>query len=252
MAKRDEIVQWIDGYLDAKSFEDDCPNGLQVEGVSEIDSIVVGVSACQRLFEDSKTDGAQMVITHHGLIWRGVPWVIKGILRDRLAFLLKNGINLLGYHLPLDAHPEIGNNALLARELGLQELKSFGQHGGRAIGWCGHLAKSLPRLNVLERIEKMLGGPVLHFDAGKERIRQIGIISGGAARDLRDAIDLGLDLFITGEAEEPTYQLCQEAGINFVGGGHYRTERLGIQALGKKVQEEFGLPVTFRDISNPV
>ena len=252
MVQRDEIIQWIDQYLDVRNFDDHCPNGLQVEGVSEISQIVVGVSASQALFDTSRKKGAQMVITHHGLIWKGLPWVIKGVLRDRLGFLLKNGINLLGYHLPLDAHPEIGNNVLLARKLDVEELKPFGTHGNKPIGWHGNLTTDVPRAIVLERIKAVLGTAVLHFDTGKESIRRIGIVSGGAAKDLYEAIDLGLDLFLTGEAEEPTYEISREAKINFVAGGHYRTECLGIQALGEEVQKRFGLPVTFVDTPNPI
>jgi dinuclear metal center YbgI/SA1388 family protein len=252
MVLRDEIVHWIDNYLDAANFDDSCPNGLQVEGVSEINQIVVGVSVCQALFEASQEEEAQMVIAHHGLIWKGLPWVIKGVLKGRLEFLLRNGITLLGYHLPLDAHPEVGNNVLLAKELGIEELKPFGYHGSKPIGWYGHLATEVPRSTVLERIEGALGGTVLHFDSGRENIRRVGVISGGAAKDLHEAIDLGLDLFLTGEAEEPTYEICREANINFVAGGHYRTERLGIQALGEKVRDNFGVPVTFFETPNPV
>jgi len=252
MIQRDEIIRWLDEYLDVKSFDDDCPNGLQVEGVPGIHQIVVGVSVCQALFDASQKKGAQMVIVHHGLIWKGLPWVIRGVLRDRLESLLKNGTNLVGYHLPLDAHPDIGNNILLAKKLKIGELKPFGHHGNKPIGWHGHLATESPREAILKRIETVLGGKVIHFDAGKEDIRRIGIISGGAAKDLYEAIELGLDLFLTGEAEEPTYEICKEVGINFVAGGHYRTERPGIQALGEKVHEKFDLPVTFFESPNPV
>ena len=252
MVQRDQIIQWIDEYLDVKTFDDHCPNGLQVEGVAEIRAIVVGVSASQALFEASQEKGAQMVIAHHGLIWKGLPWVIKGIFRGRLEFLLKNGINLLGYHLPLDAHPEIGNNALLATKLDIENLKPFGHHGGKPIGCYGDLAKEVSRPAILKRIEKALRGKVLHFDAGKQRVRRVGVISGGAASDVHEAIELGLDLFLTGEAQEPTYEICKEAGINFVAGGHYLTERPGIEALGEKVQTEFDLPVTFFETYNPV
>ncbi|NIS72517.1 MAG: Nif3-like dinuclear metal center protein, partial [Proteobacteria bacterium] len=166
--------------------------------------------------------------------------------------LLKNGINLLGYHLPLDAHPEVGNNILLARKLGVEKLEPFGYHSNKPIGWHGQLATEVPRQALLEQIERVLGAIAVHFDAGRENIRRIGIISGGAAGDLYEAIDLGLDLFLTGEAEEPTYEICREANINFVAGGHYRTERLGIQALAEKVQEKFDVPVTFFETSNPI
>jgi dinuclear metal center YbgI/SA1388 family protein len=252
MARRDEIVQWIDDYLDVKNFDDSCPNGLQIEGVSEISRIVVGVSACQEIFENARKKGAQMVIVHHGLIWKGLPGIIKGVFRRRLEFLLRHGMNLLGYHLPLDAHPEVGNNVLLANELGLEDLKPFGYHGSQSIGWHGHLGREMSRRAILKLIGKVLGGTPLHFDAGKERIRRIGVISGGAAGDLYEAIDLGLDLFLTGEAGEPTYEICREAGVNFVAGGHYRTERLGIQALGEKIHEKFGVPVTFFETPNPI
>jgi dinuclear metal center YbgI/SA1388 family protein len=252
MVQLDDIIQWMDEYLEARNFEDHCPNGLQVEGVREISQIVAGVSACQALFEAARERGAQMVITHHGLIWKRLPWVIKGVLRSRLAFLLENGINLLGYHLPLDAHPQIGNNILLAKALEVKDLKPFGYHDTRPIGWHGDLATEMSRTAILERIETVLKGSVLHFDAGRQCVRRIGIVSGGAARDLYEAIDLGLDLFLTGEADESTYEISREAGINYVAGGHYRTERLGIQALGEEIQEKFNIPVTFFDIPNPV
>jgi dinuclear metal center YbgI/SA1388 family protein len=252
MTQRDNMVRWMNEYLDAEGFDDYCPNGLQIEGVSEINRVVIGVSASQTLFQASQEEGAEMVIVHHGLIWKNLPRVIRGVFRDRLAFLLKHGISLVGYHLPLDAHPTIGNNILLAQALGLDDLEPFGTHGGRSIGWHGRLAAEVPRSTLLTRIERILDGSVLHFDGGRERVSRIGIISGGAAGDLHDAIDLGLDLFLTGEAGEPTYEMCREGRINFVAGGHYRTERLGIQALGEELHKQFGLPVTFFDTPNPV
>jgi len=252
MTQRDDMVRWMNEYLDAEGFDDYCPNGLQIEGAPEVQRVVVGVSASQALFQACREEDAQMVIVHHGLIWKSLPRVIRGVFRDRLAFLLKHGISLVGYHLPLDAHPTIGNNVLLAQALRLDDLKPFGFHGGKSIGRHGRLAAEMPRSALLTRIEGILDGPVLHFDGGPERVSRIGIVSGGAADDLHDAIDLGLDLFLTGEAEEPTYEMCHEGRINFVGGGHYRTERLGIQALGEKLRTQFGLPVTFFETPNPV
>ncbi len=132
------------------------------------------------------------------------------------------------------------------------QLFEIRRHGGRAIGWYGDLVAEMPRLSILGQIEHILGGTVLHFDSGREMIKRIGVISGGAAKDLHEAIDLGLDLYLTGETEEPTKELCREAAINFVSGGHYRTERFGIQALGEKIKAVFTLPVEFIDIPNPV
>lgn len=252
MAQRDDMVGWMNEYLDAEGFDDYCPNGLQIEGVSEVRRVVVGVSASQALFQTCHKEDAQMVIVHHGLIWKSLPRVIRGVFKDRLAFLLKHGISLVGYHLPLDAHPTIGNNILLAQALELDDLKPFGSHGGKPIGRHGRLAAEMPRSALLTRIERILDGPVLHFDDGPGRVSRIGIVSGGAADDLHDAIDLGLDLFLTGEAGEPTYEMCREGRINFVAGGHYRTERLGIQALGEELHRRFGVPVTFFDSPNPV
>jgi len=249
---RDELVRYLDRFLEASVGLDYCPNGLQVEGRPEISKIVTGVSACLELFSRAHETGSDAVIVHHGLFWHGGPQVLTGIQYRRVAELIGTGINLLAYHLPLDRHPEVGNNALAARALGLTELESLGEYKGLPVGFSGILDEALELSELESRIHSVFDQSPLVFPFGPDRVQSIGIVSGAAGDCLHDAVARGLDLFLTGEADEWIMNVAKEASIHFVAAGHYATERIGIRALGTHLQQRFGIDVEFVDIPNPV
>jgi dinuclear metal center YbgI/SA1388 family protein len=250
---REALLAYLDGYLDAQQGTDYCPNGLQVEGRREITKVVTGVSACVELFERAAAASADAILVHHGLFWRGDPRVLTGVQYRRVAALIRARINLIAYHLPLDRHIEVGNNAVGARDLGLQDLQPFCMHDGLAIGVRGVFPEPSPALaELLDRLAKLYGQHPLSFPFGPQLIKTAAFVSGGGGSCLHQAIKEEIDLFITGEAEEWSMNLAKEAGINFVAGGHYASERLGVQALGEHLRDRFGLEVEYIDVPNPV
>lgn len=249
---RDELVSYLDDLLDAHLTSDVCPNGLQVEGRATIGRIISGVSACQELFRVARQRAADAVLVHHGIFWRGDPPTLIGFRRQRVAELLAGDVNLIAYHLPLDRHPELGNNAIAARELGLEEVRPFGHHENAPLGTRGHFPESLTVSELQERCRRVFGQAPQVF-AGEDRsISTIGIISGAAQREFYTAIESGLDAFVTGESSEWVVNLARETGVVYVAAGHYATERLGIRALGEHVAEQFRVEVEFVDVPNPV
>ncbi len=245
MARRDEIIAFANELLDLDSFRDYGPQGLQVVGADEVSRVVCAVSASQELFERAAAAEAQLVVVHHGLLWDNEPRAIDRRMRRRLQTLFDADINLAAYHLALDAHPEIGNNALLARELGVEVDGPFVEWG---IG--GRVATSLDRF--LARVREKINPEPLVFQEGPADLARVAIVSGGAARYLADAAAAGYDLYLTGEAAEPTLHTARELGVTFVAAGHYATEKLGVQALTARLAERFGLEWEFVDLPNPV
>ena len=253
VAGRDEIIAFLDGLLDAPAFEDYAPNGLQVTGAAEVSVVATGVSAHLELFERAAELGAQMVLCHHGLFWFKAPIVVDAQRRARLKALFDADMSLAAYHLPLDAHPEVGNNALICDALGLDQGERFGSAGGRPIGVVGRAREPLPRAELIDRCRNAFGGrEPLAFEHGPDPVRSVGVISGGAASSLAEAADLGLDAFITGEPSEPAMADARERGITFVAGGHYATETLGIRRLGDLLAQRFGVEHLFVEVPNPV
>jgi dinuclear metal center YbgI/SA1388 family protein len=244
---RDEILAWADAYLDVTSYPDYGPIGLQVVGAPEVSKIVCGVSASRELFERAGEAGAQLVLVHHGLFWDRDTRVIGPVMRDRLRTLFDADLTLAAYHLALDAHPEVGNNALLAVELGIERERPFA-----GIGFGGRLAEPVPASVFAERVQERLGRMPLVFSYGPDEVTRVAVCSGGAARYLADAAAEGYDCFVTGEADEPTKHAAKELGLHFVAGGHYATETLGVRALAARLAEEFGLDWEFVDLPNPV
>jgi dinuclear metal center YbgI/SA1388 family protein len=247
VASRDEIIAFADELLDVSSYPDYGPVGLQVEGASEVTKIACGVSASRELFERAAEARAQMVLVHHGLFWEKDPREVGPVMRERLRALFDHDLSLVAYHLALDAHPEIGNNAYLARELGVPQ-----EHRFAGVGWAGELGKSLPITDLTNRVHELVGRMPLVFPYGPEDVVRVAICSGGAARQLAEAIDEGYDCFVTGEAAEPTKHLAKEAGIHFVAAGHYATETSGVQALARRIADQFGVGWEFVDLPNPV
>jgi dinuclear metal center YbgI/SA1388 family protein len=249
---RDELVAYLRDLLDIDRSPDLCPNGLQVEGAARIDRLVTGVSACQELFERAVAVGAQAVLVHHGLFWRGDPRPVVGFRKRRLAELLAADVNLLAYHLPLDRHSELGNNVLAARGLGLEALVEFGSYEGAPIGWSGRFARPLAAAELAERCSTLFGQRPQLFGGADRPVSTLGVISGGAQREFHAAIAAGLDAFLTGEASEWVVNVARETGTLYVAAGHYATERLGVQALGEHLVERFGLSVEYVEVHNPV
>jgi dinuclear metal center YbgI/SA1388 family protein len=251
MAQRDDILRYIHDYLKVGDFRDFGPQGLQVEGKDRVNKIISGVSGSVALFEAAAEAGADMVIVHHGIFWDKDSRVVKGGLKRRLEVLLQNGITLAGYHLCLDAHPEVGNNILGVRGLYLENIEPWGDYHGRTIGFRGAWSGK-PVDEAVQLIRELYGAPPLAFLYGPEEVGTVGIISGGAQGDLRGAVEDRLDMFITGEASEFVMNMAREGNIHFVAAGHYNTERLGIRALGEHLAEVFPVEHEFIDIPNPV
>jgi dinuclear metal center YbgI/SA1388 family protein len=244
---RDEIVAFADEFLDIGSYPDYGPMGLQVAGTDEVRKIACGVSASRELFERASEAGAQLVLVHHGLIWDKDTRVIGPLERGRLEALFHADLNLVAYHLALDAHPEIGNNALLAAELGVERERRFTDWG-----YGGRLQEPMPVRELANRVQEKLDRPPLVFSYGPEEVARVAVLTGGAARYVREAAGGGYDCFLTGEADEPTKYAAKEAGIHFIAAGHYATETLGVRALAAKLADEFGVEWEFVDLPNPV
>jgi len=248
-----QLVDYCDRYLDAASGKDYGPNGLQVEGVRAVRRIVTGVSACVELFERARDLGADLVLVHHGVLWESASLrTITGFHYRRLAALIESGLHLVAYHLPLDRHPEIGNNALAARQLGLVDLEPFSPHQGMPVGFRGRFPEPVAAADLVARCAALFGQPPLAFLHGPDPVATVGIVSGGAQGELYTAINEHLDAFVTGEVSEWVMNVARESKVHFLACGHYATERLGIRALGDHLAERFGLEHTFVDIANPV
>jgi dinuclear metal center YbgI/SA1388 family protein len=252
-----EILDHAETLLDAHAFADHCPVGLQVSGrVEQVEAIATAVSCTRDVFERAAAGGARLVLVHHGLFWKGASQVVDPVLRERLAVLFDNGIAMAGYHLCLDAHPQVGNNALIADALGLARVDvPFAVHGGRAIGVVGELpGDGVPLDAFRATVRDVLGGrePLLLGASLDRPVHRVAVCSGGAAADVDDAAALGCDAFLTGEPREETHARAQELGIAFLAGGHHATEVFGIRALGEHLAERFGLRHEFLDVANPV
>jgi dinuclear metal center YbgI/SA1388 family protein len=253
MASLDAIVEDLDRLLEPERFDDYCPNGLQVDGRATVETVVTGVSAGVELFEAALTRGADLVLTHHGIFWNGDDRRVTGRLHRRLRLLLGSGVGLVAYHLPLDAHPDCGNNALIAAGLGCASPESFGLHRGRAIGCRARFAgDGIPAAELVRRVEAVTGRPPLSFPAGPDLVRTVGIVSGAGCGHLGEAIEAGLDAFITGEPAERAMSEARESGIHFLAAGHYATETFGVRALGDRLAGRFGIEHVFVDVPNPI
>ena len=247
------IISALDELLDIGSFRDLGPNGLQVPGPDEVRCVVTGVSAQKELIERAIAEDAQLVLVHHGLFWDFLPTGLSPVLAERLRPLFKHDVALAGYHLPLDAHQELGNNALLADRLGCERHEPFGTFRDQKIGRAGTFpGDGIPAAELFERVREVTARRPTVFDGGPELVRRIGIVSGSAADALPEAIDLGLDAFLTGEPREHVMADAREAGIHFIAAGHYATETFGIRALGDWLVRRFEVDHVWVDIPNPV
>jgi dinuclear metal center YbgI/SA1388 family protein len=247
VASRDEVIAFADDLLDLAAWPDYGPMGLQVAGAEEVTRVGCAVSSSLELFELAAKAKVDLLLVHHGLLWDNEPRTIDDRMRRKLEALFGGGITLAAYHLALDAHPEIGNNALLARELGVRVDAPFTN-----LGVGGQLEPAADAPSFVGRVAELLGREPTAFLEGPASVERVAIISGGAARYAPQAAAEGYDLFLTGEPAEPSLHLARELGIHFVAGGHYATERLGVQALAARIGERFDLPWEFFELPNPV
>ena len=247
--RRTELETYLNQYLDVSRFRDYCPNGLQVEGRAEVRRIVSGVTASLALLRAAVERGADAVLVHHGYFWRGEDPRVTGMRRERLALLLKNELNLFAFHLPLDAHAEVGNNIQLARVL---ELPYAGRFGEQDLGAHGAFARP-PTLGELARriAERLERVPQIIGDEAQP-VHRVAWCTGAAHNYLEDAVRIGADAYISGEISEQTVHLARESGVAYIAAGHHATERYGVQALGEHLAGHFGVTHHFIDIANPV
>jgi dinuclear metal center YbgI/SA1388 family protein len=253
MTRISTIVSALDELLDVAAFRDLGPNGLQVPGPRDVERVATGVTAQRELIEKAIAAGAQLILVHHGLFWDFLPTGLSPVLAERLRPLFKHDVALAGYHLPLDAHAEIGNNAILAERLGCERHEAFGDFRGQAVGRAGTFAgDGMPAAELFARVRAVTGREPTVFDAGPERVRRIGIVSGAGADTLPEAVGGGLDALLTGEPREHVMADAREAGIHFIAAGHYATETFGIRALGDWLAARFGIEHVWIDIPNPV
>jgi dinuclear metal center YbgI/SA1388 family protein len=247
------LLEYLDELLTPGSFSDYGPNGLQVPGRDEVETVVTGVSASTELFRRAAQLGADLVLVHHGIFWNGAPLALSLPAKRRLAVLFEHDMSLAAYHLPLDGHPEVGNNALIAAALGCTSREPFAPHKGRAIGIAARFeGDGIAPQELVSRTRDLTGREPLAFLSGPERVRTIGIVSGGGSPYLQDAIDAGLDAFLTGEPVERVMHQAQEAGISYLAAGHYATETFGVRRLGELLAERFAVRHVFVDIPNPI
>ncbi len=244
-----ELRDYNASLLQTNLFKDYCPNGVQVEGRAEVRRIATGVTASQQVLEQAIEWGADAILVHHGYFWRNEEATIVGIKKNRIAELLRNDVSLLAYHLPLDAHAELGNNAQLGKVLGLTEQGRFGEQN---IACIGSLAQSQTLEQFTRQVERALQRIPQVTGEDAKQIRTVAWCSGAAQGYFEQAIAQGADAYITGEASEQNYHLANETGVAFIGAGHHATERFGIQALGNHLATHFGLEHRFFDQANPI
>lgn len=251
------VIAAAEELLDAHGFKDFGPNGLQVPGRDAVEHVVSGVSANRDLIERAVALDAGLVIVHHGILWDWDPRALDPMTAGRVRLLLEHGIGLAMFHICLDAHMGLGNNVMLARALGCEDIVPFGSWEGRTIGAAGRLgAEGVPLQEVLHRVATVTEREPFVWPHGPDRVRRLAVVTGSGAMEgapyLRETAEAGIDLFLTGEPTEHTMAESRERGIHFVAAGHHATEKLGIQALGDHLAERFGVRHTFVDVPNPI
>lgn len=244
------LVAYLDEVLDAGRFRDYCPNGLQVMGDRPVRRLVAGVTASQALIEAAVARGADALLVHHGYFWKGEDPCLVGVKRERLARLLASGMSLIAYHLPLDAHPEWGNNAGFARAMGWAVEGAFG--GEPPLVLHGRPATPLAPRTLVEHLDEVLGRTPTWISGGDHDVTRLGWCTGAAQDFIEAAAAQGLDAFVSGEISERTVHLAREAGIHYFAAGHHATERFGVRALAAHLGERFGLDWEYVDLDNPV
>ena len=249
--KLDEVVSFLDRELDIAAFSDVSNNGLQVANSGTVSRVCCGVDASLDFFEAAAAKGADLVVVHHGMSWGDSLKRVTGLNYRLVSFLVRHDIALYACHLPLDAHPSLGNNARLAALLGLRDIVPFGTYHGQKIGFNGVFPKALPYSAVRDLVASRISPNLAEMKFGPETVRSVGIVSGGASDMVEEAAAEGLDLFLSGEASLVGYNLARHLSMNAIGAGHYATERFGVEAVGGLLAKTFGIPAELIDLGIP-
>lgn len=251
--RRSDFESYLNTLLSPEKIKDYCPNGLQIQGSDEITKVVTGVTASKALIDQAIALKADAILVHHGYFWKNESYVIKGMKYERIKALLDNNINLFAYHLPLDIHPELGNNAQLAKRLAIENVEPLETGNKLSVGVKGEFAQAITAQALSERINTSLSRKCLHLPSGTDKkIQTIAWCTGGGQDYIELAAEQGIDAFISGEVSEKTTHIATEMNIHFFAAGHHATERYGVKALGEHIANELALDVTFVDIDNPV
>ena len=250
--KNRKLANKLDQFLEIHQFKDYCPNGLQIEGRETVKKIITGVTANQALIDAAIALNADAILVHHGFFWKGEKQEIVGMKYNRIKALIENGINLYAYHLPLDVHPELGNNAQLAKLLDITDRRPLEPWDKRSVGRVGKFEEAISPDELSARLTSVLEREPLHIDGGKKEIKSVAWCTGGGQDFISIAAEQGIDAFISGEISERITHIAREMGIHYFAAGHHATERYGVKALGEWLNDELEFDVTFIDIDNPV
>lgn len=251
MVSLSELERYLEELLQVNRFRDYAPNGVQVEGKAEIRTLVSGVTASQQLLDQAVEVGADAVLVHHGYFWKNESPVLRGMKKRRIKTLLANDISLLGYHLPLDAHPELGNNAQLAQRLGIVAEGVMDERELQGVGNVGVLDEAMSLADFGARVAEALQREPILVSGGDQLIRRIAWCTGGAQGYMDKACELGVDAYLSGEISENTTHSARENGVHYIAAGHHATERYGAKALGEHLAQQFGLQHFYYDMDNP-
>lgn len=252
MAQLKEIIQWCDQTLNTHEFKDYAPNGLQIEGKSEVQKILCAVTASQEAIDAAITQNADLLLVHHGYFWKGEPYPITGMRGKRIKSLIQHDISLVGYHLPLDSHPNLGNNAAIAECLALENLQALDSSERHPIGNIGFLKQAMSATEFRDYLTARLGFNTIHLPAEKSQIQKVGFCTGAAQDFIGKAAEQGCDAFISGEVSERTYYEAKELGVHYYACGHHATERYGVQRLAKAISEQFNIEYSYFELNNPI
>ncbi|XOV77900.1 MAG: Nif3-like dinuclear metal center hexameric protein [Aestuariibacter sp.] len=251
MMQRQQLTAWFERILQPQLIKDYCPNGLQVEGKETVNKVVTGVTASKALIEKAIESQADAIVVHHGYFWKGEPQSVTGMKKQRLKLLLEHDINLFAYHLPLDVHPEVGNNAMLGKILGLTDIQALPGQKPEGIVMTGRVTGEKLLTEFCDELMHSLSRKALVEESGSNLVSKVAWCTGGGQSFIEAVIEHGVDTFISGEVSEQTIHTARECAVNFIAAGHHATERYGVKALGEKLAEETGLEVSFIDVPNP-
>ena len=252
MAKLQDIIQWCDQTLKSPEFKDYAPNGLQIEGRTEVRKILAAVTASQDAIDAAIRENADLLLVHHGYFWKGEAYPITGMRGKRIKSLIQHDISLLAYHLPLDSHPSLGNNAAIADLLELERIETLDPSERHPIGNIGYLNQPMPVEEFKKFVSEKLKFDVTHLPADKTMIEKVGFCTGGAQDFIVKAAEQDCDAYISGEVSERTFYEAKELGIHYFACGHHATERYGVQRLGQAISEQFDIEYVYFELNNPI
>ena len=252
MAKLQDIIQWCDQTLKSPEFKDYAPNGLQIEGKTEVRKILAAVTASQDAIDAAIRENADLLLVHHGYFWKGEAYPITGMRGKRIKSLIQHDISLLAYHLPLDSHPSLGNNAAIADLLKLERIEALDPSERHPIGNIGYLNQPMPVEEFKTFVSEKLKFDVTHLPADKNMIEKVGFCTGGAQDFIVKAAEQGCDAYISGEVSERTFYEAKELGVHYFACGHHATERYGVQRLGQAISEQFDIEYVYFELNNPI